>query len=652
MISCSQDVGRIESRSQSSDEGVSSEVFESSETQLSDDSELSQSESVSSEGQRSSSLKDTQYSSSGDSLIGSSDSKNESSVSAGSSTVLHSSGESISSGQSSSSVYLESTVEPGMFFIYPEPKKVTISIDPQEVDFHRVLNEGFYAFPEGFSWSDAEIDALNDWARNLAAGSPFKGYAQGELPWIDIQGGAALVEKGYVFITQEQLAYIYLVELFGGVTAYHGDQFTVGGGSNMITVPEGGAFETGLNYTFNYRNESEHDKNFLMLSVMSFLMEIMKNDSYKLTYVGVAQGGFTGSEGMDALNALDMSSRQMGGLNVCNFDASGIVIESGRVMQPEWCRAEVSPSDMGGSFHAIDIPGQTAVNIAGHNFGGGSACPGCHLSGPQDECMPNFYAETIGFNFFMPKNPEGMIPASIYSVKALTFFGVRRYLDGLNGSNTYTGTCGNPTGPAQGMMEQKTQVTIADETFDMYHHSMTFVASQMNGANDNSNWWKAERKYCTVGDVCDITSPPQMTDVGKWYGAFAPEAYNPSIDGLMRKMINRIGSFNWGAGVWWGDAEQYFFIIWLGSSMLDNITLDYYIMANSCENAGVQCGMLSGSACNDCYDKSNSPIDFGDNCPTRGVVEVYPGLASQTVQNVYTKLIGASNTPYHVVDGM
>ena len=119
----------------------------------------------------------------------------------------------------------------------------------------------------------------------------------------------------------------------------------------------------------------------------------------------------------------------------------------------------------------------------------------------------------------------------------------------------------------------------------------------------------------------------------------------------MKKMIRRIGTFNWGAGVWWGDAEAYFLYVWLGTSMLENVTLDYYLYASSCENSGVQCGMLSGDDCTGCYARTAWDANpFQESCSNKGINGVYDAVKTKSAQELYEQLLGVLNSEGHLFD--
>jgi hypothetical protein len=530
------------------------------------------------------------------------------------------------------------------FYMSPTYQRVKVAMpSASSIDFNTVLNTNGYRFPTPFS---AEvIDRLNLWSRNLLQNNPFKGFATGEVPWIDLH--ASQENDPYIFLTQEQLAYLFLVTIFDGT----------------LTLPDGNPLVTGLSYARHY---NDGEDNYWMFTVLCYLTKIMQDESCKTTYVGCALGGYSQEEGMAAITAMGMDSRAMAPLNVCYFDESDIKVQSPtHPLSAAWCLKETSEEAIGGSFHSIDIPGQCVVDIGGACYGGGTNCPGCRLAGSQDECLPAFYTETIGFSFFMKERTTNN--GLICTPRALSFFGVRCYVEGINGSHKILGGwCGKPMRPAGEFLSSTIQVNVGGDLLRVYDHSMVFVASQLNGAlpPDFANYLTKERKLCATGrsgvgtydfaGYCDqltsirnCTSP--LMDIGKWYGAFTPTSYHADVSNVVSSLFRRIGTFNWGAGVWWGDVQEYFMISWLGTSFLDNVALDYYIFSSPCENSGVQCSMLTGTQCTDCYARSMYNV-YPVSCSQTGVDGVYNKAKDLSAGQFFSRLKAAIRYDGHLFD--
>ena len=521
------------------------------------------------------------------------------------------------------------------FYMYPGFQRIRVTLPPlNAIDFNNVINTNSYTFPVAFS--SESINTLNVWCRNLVKQSPFKGFSNNEVPWIDISANQSA--RPYIFITQEQLAYLFVITIFNAGLTYQNNS----------------ELKTGLTFASKF---NDGNPNFWLFSVMSFLTKMMQDETCKTTYVGCAIGGYSQEDGMAEITKNGIADRSMAPLNVCYFNESDILVQSPtRPLASQWCIAEKSTDSIGGSFHSVDIPGQCVVDIGGACYGGGTQCPGCHLAGSQDESLPVFYTETIGFSFFMPQHTynAGLICAPL----DIAFLGVRCYVDGINGNrNILERWCGNPMKPATDFLTKTITVKVDTQSIKMFDHSLVFVASQLNGvAPDFKNYYTKARKLCAVGNagvgkydfagdcsrltsVSNCTSP--LMDIGKWYGAFTPNAYHKDISTVISGLFRRIGTFNWGAGVWWGDAQEYFMISWLGTSYLNNVVLDYYIFNSPCENSGVQCSMLTGAQCSDCYANSKYN-NFSSVCSQTGVTGAVSKAKILTTGQFFDRLKAAA----------
>merc|ERR1712083_891594 len=84
--------------------------------------------------------------------------------------------------------------------------------------------------------------------------------------------------------------------------------------------------------------------------------------------------------------------------------------------------------------------------------------------------------------------------------------------------------------------------------------------------------------------------------------------YNSLVHEAWRGIVRRIGTGPWGAGVWWGDSQQYFLATWLATALLGtgSVTLDYYVYDHFCENPGNQCFLLGAAGCSSCLTQSGA----------------------------------------------
>jgi len=569
---------------------------------------------------------------------------------------------------------------PGTFLI-SKYQPITITVPAASaVDFRKIMNAHGYDYPVPFS--DADLDALNRWSQGVLSQNPFRGLAANQVPWLDVNDSTVL--KDYLFITQEQMAYLFLITLFG----------------NDDLLPDRGK-HTGLEFTSQYWDQNPANKNHFLYSVMTLLRSLMQSSAYKTTYIGLAFGGTDQATSMDAITsklaaAPLLSRKQMGSLNVCYFDESSLLVKDARApLADSWCRKETSLSDLGASFHSLDIPGQTVVDIGGYDLGGYTTVPGAYLWKTQDESIPTFYPETIVWSFFTLEKeakPKGTpdTGGKLYLLdKTAMFFGVRHYLEGLNGSKTLKAfdyipgddlyghtSCGKALGPTQAMLTDTVQANVAGTKLTFYDHNLVFVASQETQPGTvpialNQNYWIPERKLYSGASFDSnrwslLNQNPKdgkwsspLIDVGKWWSAFAPQMYHADVSDLFARSVRRIGSFNWGAGAWWGDPEQYFLISWLGTSLLDDVTLDYYVMSTSCENSGIQTALLKG----DQYRRalalnqaSPNPLPLAwvpARASNRDVADVHALLQGRTVEQALSALKTASQNPaVHVFEGI
>ncbi|KAI8891977.1 hypothetical protein BC833DRAFT_612911 [Globomyces pollinis-pini] len=536
---------------------------------------------------------------------------------------------------------------------------------PKGIDFRVPMKNPLknYVFPIDFS--DQVIDDLNTWSAKLMASNPFKGLANDEVPYLNL-GDDINKDKTYIYITQEQMSYLFLLSFFGT-------------GQNVVNNKQ---MVDGL---FKLSEFADGTHNYLLHSVMCMLTKLMENDDYKKIYTGIALGGYTPEEGMDYIMKNKLLSKQMGHVNVANFDESKVMVRDTKYPMPDnWVESETSytkveealnmdksKASLGKSFHSIDIPGQASVDIGGPCYDGYEVGPGIHIPEYQDETLPAFFPETIVWSFYKPTlrnfTLDSTNGAKICYDKSIMFFGVRKYLHGINGSKrlVYYGG-GLPMGPAREMLHDTVNATIKGDTIRMYDHHQAFLASQRNKVDFSGifsklefpypDYWVKERKLFTQNTFnsnrWDILNHNQdgvfngwsspLIDIGKWYGLFASHTYHSDIEDIFQKSIRRIGTFNWGAGVWWGDPQQYFLIKWMATSMIEKLVMDYYIFSTSIENEGIQCALLKGEEFLRSVERNmNSPTpgQFTPRImPKKDVVDVYNDLRTKNISVVLEQI--------------
>merc|ERR1712066_1040117 len=137
-------------------------------------------------------------------------------------------------------------------------------------------------------------------------------------------------------------------------------------------------------------------------------------------------------------------------------------------------------------------------------------------------------------------------------------------------------------------------------------------------------------------------------DVALWYQAYDPSMYNQIVQVAFRSIIQRIGTGPWGAGVWWGDSQQYFLTVWLATSLLQvgTVKLDYYIYDHFCENPGNQCFVLGAQGCAQCIanGKSNTGVTAA-RCGTKSIHDMVAKYTGQPAMSLFTALESVAGPP-------
>merc|ERR1712166_1689891 len=85
---------------------------------------------------------------------------------------------------------------------------------------------------------------------------------------------------------------------------------------------------------------------------------------------------------------------------------------------------------------------------------------------------------------------------------------------------------------------------------------------------------------------------------------------------------------------------MYFLAMWLGTSLLSDMDLDYYIYDRFCENPGNQCFVLGHDGCKECLQQSREGSHFDDSrCNGRSVNDVINAFKGKSAQNLYDKAL-------------
>jgi len=304
-----------------------------------------------------------------------------------------------------------------------------------------------------------------------------------------------------------------------------------------------------------------------------------------------------------------------------------------------------------GQCHLTDFmsggtPFQAMTDIAGGHVGGGAQL--CEIANSQDESAVQFYSEALAFAFFV--DGDGMLPVP------WTLLGARRYIGDFSGESStgppYFAKCGKirdrdwlnediPTGTVNVPLGGK-QVAVARGAF-------VAVASKCSGCLAGNTCSHDDE----VNNNCDAQRRHLDDDISQWYQAYEPTMYNAVVQEAFSRVIRRIGTGPWGAGVWWGDSQQYFLTVWLASSLLKGVTLDYYIYDHFCENPGNQCFVLGANGCAACVGRSqSSPPVQASRCGTHSLHDMVSHFNGKPAHVLHAALATVGGPPRQVFDAL
>ncbi|MCP4297950.1 MAG: hypothetical protein GY786_20370, partial [Proteobacteria bacterium] len=419
-----------------------------------------------------------------------------------------------------------------------------------------VFSGGGTELPSRFNDED-DYSEVNDWVGNLLHDNPFKGFSGSQAPWIDINNGNPYSGR-FVCITQRQLAWITAQYLCGN-------------------VPDK---STGLGKVLEKCGTDAKNQKALYALLSVLCKENIENGTRLLLVKPNSSGD-------------DPPNGKFGTINLCYYN------------DPSF--GNISPCGNGEDFMSSQ-PGQLMIDIAGGGVGGGGMCD---LANTQDESLVIMYPEVLAMDFFS---------ADEQILEPAMFFGVRRYVNTITGDSSEFGNlCGNfesinyPDFPT---------VNCSDPIGEGSYYQFAFgaVASQALGS-------------CCTTDPAGGTACLNNTDPGgksqdcikpnfkKFYNflnfSSKNPVYNTDVLDVFDKCIDSVATGPWGSGVWWGNSQTYFMILWAACSVA-GIPLDYYIYNHFCENPGNQCYVLQKDLCEKCLSDCGSCPPNPSTCGTKG----------------------------------
>jgi len=294
-------------------------------------------------------------------------------------------------------------------------------------------------------------------------------------------------------------------------------------------------------------------------------------------------------------------------------------------------------------FMAGGPPGQALTDIAGTVVGGGASL--CDLANSQDESLVQFYSEVLAFAFFVPS--EKMLPVP------WTLLGARRYVAELTGESASAGAwmnrCGHiaPTNWLNGVISKAARnVLVNGHYWTVADHAFVAVASKCSAAGGQCPNNQA------VNNLCDNQRRHSEEDVNLWYQAFEATNYPKQVQKAFSNVVRRIGTGPWGAGVWFGDSQQYFLTVWLATTLLQGPVLDYYVYDHFCENPGNQCFVLGSKGCQMCIAQSRVTNVQGSRCGMADYDAMILRFSGKQSKELYLALQNVGQPPTQVFDSL
>jgi len=294
-------------------------------------------------------------------------------------------------------------------------------------------------------------------------------------------------------------------------------------------------------------------------------------------------------------------------------------------------------------FMAGGPEGQALTDIAGTVVGGGAAL--CDLANSQDESLVQFYSEVLAFAFFVPS--EKMLPVP------WTLLGARRYVAELSGesasSGQYMNRCGHiaPTNWLnEAIAPASKNVYVNGRWWVVEDHAFVAVASKCSAASGKCPNNEA------VNNLCDDQRRHSEEDIDLWYQAFEATNYPEPLQKAFTTVVRRIGTGPWGAGVWFGDSQQYFLTVWLATTLLQGPDLDYYVYDHFCENPGNQCFVLGSTGCQSCIAQSRATNVQGYRCGKADLDTMIWRFSGKQAKELYLALQNVGQPPTQVFDSL
>jgi hypothetical protein len=290
---------------------------------------------------------------------------------------------------------------------------------------------------------------------------------------------------------------------------------------------------------------------------------------------------------------------------------------------------------------------QAVTDLAGAVVGGGAQL--CDVAASQDESLVQFYGEVLAFSFFTRTVDQGMLKVP------WTLLGARRYISELSGESSVGAPYFNSCGKIQSKDWLNQNISTSTVTVPLNGRRVRVASSAFVAVASACSACLAGSSCPTqklMNHQCDVQRRHLDRDIALWYQAYEPTMYNPVMQAAFRGVVHRLGTGPWGAGVWFGDSQQYFLTVWLATTLLSSKPkLDYYLYDHFCENPGNQCFLLSSGDCAACLKASGtSPPVLPSRCGVRSVHDMVAHFRGLPAKALYEALSSVGSPPDQVFD--
>jgi len=278
--------------------------------------------------------------------------------------------------------------------------------------------------------------------------------------------------------------------------------------------------------------------------------------------------------------------------------------------------------------------------------GGGAEL--CDLADSQDESAVQYYSEVLAFAFFTAAGASQAAANSMLPVP-FTLLGARRYVKEISGEST-SGRCGRVE--ERNWLNERiptdvVRVNVNGSAALVVSGAFVAVASACSACIAGS----ACDMATNVNNQCNAQRRHLDDDVDLWFQAYDPTMYAGAVQDAFSRIVKYIGTGPWGAGVWYGDSQQYFLTVWMATALLSGASLHYYIYDHFCENPGNQCFVLGKQGCSSCIAKGSAGTQVqAKYCGTQSVYDMVSRFKGQPAQSLYGPLKQVRGPPLQVFD--